>query len=108
MKENKEKIKLEDLEASGKVAFEEWDDVISFLYEDCWDTYQELVDVKWDSLKKRQQTKLKSKTNFIDNKNAAVATLNMFYDGAIKFIEDELKFLKEEQKKLVAFDKNNV
>lgn len=96
------------VEQSAKVMFDNWDDALKFLNTDCWDTYQDLVDTKWKKLTPRQKKKMRTKTNFAENKNAAVATLAMFYDGAIAYIEKELSKFKEKQKELVAFTKNNV
>lgn len=100
--------KLKDNEIQAKARFDNWDDVLKFLETDCWDTYQDLVDTKWKWLTPKQKRKLKNKQTFADNKNAAVATLAMFYVGAIDFVETKLKEFKEKQKELVAFNKNNV
>lgn len=101
-------IEINDGKSSARVGFDNWDDALKFLQTDCWDTYKDLQDTKWKTLSKTNKKRLRTKQNFVDNKNAAVATLAMFYDGAIDYVEKQLKEFKEKQKDLKAFTKNDV
>lgn len=77
-------------------------DCFNFIECDCLDTYNHLLERKWNSLDKKTKKKIGSKKTYLENTNIAIATLCSINLAFINEIKRLLKKAKKNQNKLKA------
>lgn len=102
--------KIHDKESGFDIKLDWWDkasleDMIKFLLEDSFDTYNHMIGKTWDSLTEAEQKKLKSEKVFRSNTQVAIWTLTQLRSSAWTRIKTR-KSLIDTNKFIECFNSN--